>query len=96
MRRVENKEQGEWSLGSGERLLCLQAGDWQRSPQTQENGPRVWAVGGRDEVSNRTAFHWHKQVSLPDTCICLVLEEAGVGTSWGRAAGSGLGGRGEG
>lgn len=51
----------------------------------------MWAAKARDEVSSRTAFHWHKQVSLPDTCICLVLEEAGVGVCWGRAAGSGSG-----
>lgn len=50
----------------------------------REKGPRVWAVGVRGEVSNRTAFHWHRKVSLPDTCICFVLEEASVGVCRGK------------
>lgn len=33
-------------------------------------------------MPRRTAFHQHRQVSQPDTCICLVLEKAGVSVCW--------------
>lgn len=48
----------------------------------RKKSPRVWAMGIRRDVGSRTAFHWHRQVSPPDTCICLVLEKAGLGVGW--------------
>ena len=43
------------------------------------------SYGLRGEVPSRNAFHWHSQCSLPDACLCLVLDVAGVGVCWGRA-----------
>lgn len=54
----------------------------QTTSEPGRKGPRVWNEGVRGEVSSRYAFHWHKQVSLHDTCLSVVLEEAGAVCVW--------------